>query len=482
MNRSGLEVAGLAVHSLAELGFLDRLRSIFKKRHTLLVVGCSGTGKTNLLSSLRERLPKAVGISSRTKRSEITSVTIAGQIFKFVDTPGELSAARTDLMRHLAQENPDYIINVVSYGYHEYLAETSEVFDQAGRVRQSYLEMHRQREVDMLQEWVPFVDLSHNTKLLTVVTKADLWWSDRERVFAYYLDGAYAEALGRLKSAQVAVLGFSAVWKRFYDIAPTDPNFDQHEALNLRANLLALLFNQVADNSSVPQHGWRAMLSNPLLLRLASIVLVSGAIISWYGNDRSIHNEQDRLHNEQERLDKSIAETRERLDKLTVETQERLDLLVRRRVTLEQLDLFVAEIEYRITFCGLLATKSKGDFQKDFKNPNWVRKCTLFIDNRADPGPGYQTDPGPGNPAFRETQFLKLVQEYCDLFARFSPKDRDTLVGLGQDATRAYGEIQSHNRTRVDNKPVVVPDELILAAQFLQRLPETLKKKRRELD
>src|SRR2546423_12515590 len=71
-------------------GWLDKLKTAFRKKHRVLVLGATGTGKTNLLESLSELVPKAIHNMNRTEFAERHAVRIVKEPFIFIDTPGDL--------------------------------------------------------------------------------------------------------------------------------------------------------------------------------------------------------------------------------------------------------------------------------------------------------------------------------------------------------------------------------------------------------
>lgn len=84
------------------------------------------------------------------------------------------------------------IVNVVSYGYHESRVDRN-VATIGGKASHEYLEKKRAEEIETLSEWMELLaDNSVVGWLITVVTKADLWWDQRDKVLEYYSEGPYA--------------------------------------------------------------------------------------------------------------------------------------------------------------------------------------------------------------------------------------------------------------------------------------------------
>lgn len=144
MSESGISEAKLLIE-LANLakkqGWFDKLINTFKNKHTILVLGCTGVGKTNLVDSLSEAAPKAVDHMLRTEYSYRRRLKISEEIFNFIDTPGDISrkpnrirAIRRSMSRGIAG-----VINVVANGYHEGRLGKKEALTRDGNPRQSFL-------------------------------------------------------------------------------------------------------------------------------------------------------------------------------------------------------------------------------------------------------------------------------------------------------------------------------------------------------
>jgi len=50
-----------------EQGWLEKLLDYFSKKHNILVLGCSGAGKTELIKSLESINPEIIHYTSRTR-------------------------------------------------------------------------------------------------------------------------------------------------------------------------------------------------------------------------------------------------------------------------------------------------------------------------------------------------------------------------------------------------------------------------------
>lgn len=165
-------------------GWLDNLIGVFRRKHKILVLGLTGTGKTNFLLSLIETTPQAISFMTRIQFIQKHKIKIQKNPFIFVDTPGEKGkeGERLRAIKEAMREGVTGIINVVSFGYHEARQyEKKDVFNRNGDVKEKFLRERRQEEIAFLKEWTPLLSDSGNW-LITLVTKSDLWWYRREEV------------------------------------------------------------------------------------------------------------------------------------------------------------------------------------------------------------------------------------------------------------------------------------------------------------
>lgn len=251
-----MKLAALLLEEAEKQGFIDRLKIVFKKKPRVLLLGATGTGKSNFLQSLSVERPDPIPRASRTVFPEPHVLTIKGSHpYRFIDTPGDTSMkdARIDSIRESlsARGGISGVINVVSYGYHEYQVTKGKVLLPDGSVDPNYLAKHRQLELDQLDEWTPLLGSPLTMKwLMTVVTKADLWWDQREDAMQHYQAGTYHERLGQAQSLKPRVLMYSSVFSKFYGEAPHSGYFDEKDRRDLKhqfvqALLAALLQHEV---------------------------------------------------------------------------------------------------------------------------------------------------------------------------------------------------------------------------------------------
>lgn len=226
-----------------------RLRSYVQGRNRVVVVGSTGTGKTQLIDSLTDLLPPAISYLDRTGFSSADDLQVGKKFFRVWDTPGQAAfgGERSATIRSAATR-PFGIINVVSYGYHEYRADISSVLDEAGAIRGDFLERHRELEIQQLHSLMPHLVGNNNLRwVLTVVTKADLWWDSKDTVLDHYERGPYAEAYAPLSwLGGPVVLEHCSVIHPFYNRVSGSGHYSDDDRRRGREQLLASLLTAIA--------------------------------------------------------------------------------------------------------------------------------------------------------------------------------------------------------------------------------------------
>lgn len=66
---------------------------------------------------------------------------------------------------------------------------------------EEYAKDRRKRELDILKKLEPYLSISSQKKaiLITLVTKQDLWWSNRLQVKEYYTKGEYNKLISEIQ-------------------------------------------------------------------------------------------------------------------------------------------------------------------------------------------------------------------------------------------------------------------------------------------
>lgn len=240
--------AGIELFEYArKQGWLARVTDIFKTQHKILVLGSTGVGKTNLLQSLVEAVPQAISHMNRTEFAQQHKIRLRDNPFIFVDTPGQLLhvSRRREAILEALGGGITGILNVVAYGYHEYRTDAGTALTPSGRVRNEFLAKHRQIELEALAEWAPLLFPSDIRWMITVVSKADLWWNQKEAVYEHYTTGQYQSLLGELVTLAPSVLEYCSVLHKFYGLGPLAGTFDEGDRNRTRLKLVTALLEAV---------------------------------------------------------------------------------------------------------------------------------------------------------------------------------------------------------------------------------------------
>ncbi|MCF8070683.1 MAG: 50S ribosome-binding GTPase [Deltaproteobacteria bacterium] len=249
MSGGGLEakVAEKLIKIAIKQGWFDKLVTVFQKKHKILLLGSTGVGKTNLVQSLTEITPKAIHHMNRTEFIKKQHIKIAKKPFVLIDTPGQAEHKyyRKEGMLDVMKEKISGIINVVSYGYHEYRIGVDKVYRKDGSFRANFLKRHRENEIEAIKKWTPLLGTPELIKwIITVVTKADLWWDYRESILQFYEQGKYYDNLGEAKSIH-HVVEYCSVIHKFYGKGRVSGLFDDSDRIRLQVNLLRTLTESI---------------------------------------------------------------------------------------------------------------------------------------------------------------------------------------------------------------------------------------------
>ncbi len=100
----------------------------------------------------------------------------------------------------------------------------------------------------MLNEWTPFLGgLDSVGWLITVVTKADLWWKRRDEVLPHYQTGPYFRALGEAQSLKPVVLEYCSVFQKFYGQGAMSGDFQDSDRIRAKAQMIRSLLAAIGN-------------------------------------------------------------------------------------------------------------------------------------------------------------------------------------------------------------------------------------------
>jgi hypothetical protein len=217
--------------------------AFFKGKQRVVVLGSTGTGKSQLIRSLKELIPAAISYDDRTNVADDKPLTIRDSVFVIWDTPGQSihEDERNRAIRSV-QNTPYGILNVVSYGYHEYRATVKDAVKD-GRADPDFLARHRQVEIDLLRRSILLMDDDPNLAFFfTIITKSDLWWHERDNVLDHYEKGDYASVLSELNFiGPKTAIGYCSVLHPFFGTAASGGSYSDEDRMKARNELLTAL-------------------------------------------------------------------------------------------------------------------------------------------------------------------------------------------------------------------------------------------------
>ena len=239
---------------LRDVGVLERVKDWLARRTSqeVLVLGASGAGKSSFLNLLSGEHPKVARIERTTKSRPVTG-KIENSYFRLMDTPGQpdeiYQQERRRAILEAAREKRLGIINVAAFGYHEETVKASEAIDD-GKPREAYLTSRRKLEMDLLSEWNDILcgEGGAAAWMVTVVTKADLWWiaDDDQPALAHYQAGPYFEALGSARRIPHDVRPYSSQNQLFYNKGQMSGFYTDEQRLADHNRLIAKLLENAS--------------------------------------------------------------------------------------------------------------------------------------------------------------------------------------------------------------------------------------------
>ena len=180
-------------------------RWIRRGNMTVLVLGAGGVGKTTLGSLLSDDFDAQAKPSEYKESFEPETYWLkCNDSRSIIVAPGqEFRVGRywPELYTQLTKSRRAVIINVVAFGHHALSAEKT--LEAGDGVAAEYIKECLSLEIEMLGDLTTFLEKTTvPLKILTLVTKQDLWWNQRETVKQHYEMGKYAELLKKVRSAK----------------------------------------------------------------------------------------------------------------------------------------------------------------------------------------------------------------------------------------------------------------------------------------
>lgn len=189
----------------------DLVDAARRGKFRLYAFGLGGVGKTTFAKLLSgeyslESVPPDYDLSL-----ELEDHGVEGRNFVSVYVPPGQEDKRAyhwdDLYRQMQDSNRYAVINTVAWGYHSlakielkrhrlYRPGMSE-----GEFLTLFLQDRRDVEISVLREILPHLKTAPGRlRMLTLITKQDLWWEQRYEVKNFYENGAYNELIEQLRA------------------------------------------------------------------------------------------------------------------------------------------------------------------------------------------------------------------------------------------------------------------------------------------
>jgi GTPase SAR1 family protein len=204
-----LEVLSTATSTI-ELS--EKLIPTFKKIFSLIkngelriaIFGAGGTGKTTLGKLLSGKFELSSFLPTYQESITIEQYKLDSNVVgSVIIVPGQERRQDSwdDLLRAISGGKIKLIIHVVSWGYHSFgeISYKQHKLYQRGMTSdqfvQEYTRYCQNRELEVLRKIEPHISIADQKKtvLITLVSKQDIWWDNREQVKQYYINGDYGK-------------------------------------------------------------------------------------------------------------------------------------------------------------------------------------------------------------------------------------------------------------------------------------------------
>jgi hypothetical protein len=188
----------------------DLLNAETKGKFRIYAFGPGGAGKKTLAQLLSGEYSLETVPPDYDESWELEDHGIEGRNFVPVYVPPGQEHRKPyqwdDLYRQMNESGRYAVINVVAWGYHS-LAKTELQRHQLFRPGMSesefmslFLPDRRDAELRVMREIVPHLKAApQRLRMLTLVTKQDLWWDQRYEVRNIYESGVYADLINELR-------------------------------------------------------------------------------------------------------------------------------------------------------------------------------------------------------------------------------------------------------------------------------------------
>ena len=200
---------GLAFNENSKLvknALIGLRRQLNRGNIVIAVFGAGGVGKTTLGRMLSTDLAT---ISQPTSYQESRD----NETFWLASNPAQNVLIAPGQSRRMEQHAPIIrselskakracvVVHVAAYGYHA-LTSGSKIPDV--KAFDDYLRRNKEREIEIVKEIATFLRLNETppVRMITLITKQDLWWTESDAVIAHYESGEYQTAIETIAQAK----------------------------------------------------------------------------------------------------------------------------------------------------------------------------------------------------------------------------------------------------------------------------------------
>jgi hypothetical protein len=186
----------------------------------IMVIGAGGTGKTSFcqLFSRRHNVGFDYEMSKEIEYYDLYINNgkldigkgrrdIGGKLDNYPGQPEKLKNQKwSDICEKITQDYYCGIIYVTAYGFHN-LSTSFKNYEKAQKVtfhKDIYLNKQRSYEIELLQKLIqPLKQSCKDIWMLSLTTKQDLWFPDRDEVYNFYRhEGGYKSAIDEIKGCR----------------------------------------------------------------------------------------------------------------------------------------------------------------------------------------------------------------------------------------------------------------------------------------
>ena len=213
----GLKLAAEIIERRTAIDLMIRklVHRIRKGKLRVPFFGLGGTGKTTLGNVLTGNLDPFKAPTTKYLETVAMEDRQYGEAVSctFYIPPGQewrQDYFFPDLFAMLSQGKSSGVINLVCYGYHSLSPDSYPSYknhplykstDTSNSFLQRYLVDRREAELRGIEALIPHLTQTPKKLwMITLVSKQDLWWHDREAVHNHYMKGTYNEHIQKIKA------------------------------------------------------------------------------------------------------------------------------------------------------------------------------------------------------------------------------------------------------------------------------------------